>query len=187
MKKKIFILATLLTLMIGCELLNMINCKYKVDSLSNPTWAGVNFANIKQLSDINIVDGIKVAQAILNKDYNLKFDFNILAANQTENPAKILGFDYRLLLNETELTNGESPLQYSIAPGQSTTIPIIMSVNIKDFISGENIQNLVNLTTNLMKYGRGEPSDVTVQFAPYIPVGKETRKMPYITLNQTFQ
>jgi len=173
--------------MTGCDYLNMINCKYKVDSLSNPTWAGINFANIKQASDINLADLAKVTQSIINKNFNLKFDFNILAANQTENPAKIIGFDYILLLNNLELTSGNSAQEYSIVPGNSTIIPVTMNVNIKDFVTGESIQNLINLTTNLMKYGRGEPSDVTVRFAPYIPMGKETKKMPYITLDKTFQ
>ena len=187
MKRKILVLMAFLTLMVGCDILNMIKCKYKVDSLSNPTWAGINFANIKQVSDINPPDLVKVTQAILNKDYNLKFDFNVLAKNTTENSARILGFDYRLLLNETELTFGGSQQEYSIAAGASQVIPIAMNVNVKDFITGTNIQNLVGLTTNLVKYGKGEPSDVKVQFAPIIPLGNKTKKLDYITLNHTFQ
>ena len=187
MKKKIFILAALVFLMAGCEYLNFIKCKYKVDSLSNPTWAGINFSQIKDISDVNAMDLLKVGQAIFNKDYNLQFDFNVLAANQTENAAKILGFDYRLMLDGSELTTGNSNQQYSIAPGAEMSIPIRMNVNIMDFITGSNIENLINLTTNLMNYGKGEPSNVTVQFAPLIPLGSKTKQMPYITLNKTFQ
>ena len=191
MKRKILILVTLVTLMIGCEtvipVLNMILCKYKVDSVSDPTWAGINFAKIKQVSDISLADGLKVTQAILNKDYQLKFNFNMLAANQTENPAQILGFDYRFLLDDTELTTGTSTQQYSISPGNSITIPIAMELNVKDFVSGETIAKLINLTTHIVNYGKGDPSNVKMQIAPYVPFGNETKKMPYITLNHTLQ
>ncbi len=187
MKKRLIILVSLILLMVGCEVLNMINCKYKLDGVSNPTWAGIHFADIKSLNDISATDLLKAATAIAGNDYNLKFDFNVLAANETESPAKILGFDYKFLIDDTEFTRGTSSQQYNVSSGATANIPITMNLDIKEFITGNNIENLINLTSNLVNYGNGEPSNIKMQIAPLIPVGEETVQTPYITLNKTFQ
>lgn len=189
MKKKLLIIPFLL-LLAGCEYLNMINCKYKLDNVTNPTWAGINFAGIHNMSDLSIADLANVASAIYNQDYNLKFDLNVLARNETDNPASITGFDYIFLLDEEEFTRGENSTgKITVSPnGGQTTIPIMMNLNIKDFVTGKsNIENLINLVLNITNYGEGKESNVKVQISPWIPVNNEIQKMPYITLNKSFQ
>lgn len=179
----------ILLLFASCEYLNMINCKYKLDNVTNPSWAGIDLANIQNVSDLSITDLANVASAIYNQDFDFKFDLNVLARNETDSPASVMGFDYIFMLDEEEFSRGENSMEKITisSNGGEAIIPITMNLNIKDFITGNNIQNLLNLVTNITNYSEGKESNVKVQISPWIPLNDEIKKMPYITLNKSFQ
>lgn len=192
MKKLAAILSFMTIFFCGCdeikETLNMINCKYKINNIGNISWAGINLTNITSLSDLSVSDALAAANAIRENNYNINFDLNVLALNETESNAKIRGFDYKLLLNENEVTNGEHGDEVTVeANGGSAILPVNMNFDAKDLIEGGTVNDMVNLVLNLVNYGNGESSDVAVKFSPWIPVGNSVQKMPYITLNHTLQ
>lgn len=191
--KKIVMLFAIVTLFFsGCdqlmETLNMINCKYKIDQLANVSWAGIDLTNIQSFEDLSVSDLAKAGLAISQNDYNVNFDMNILALNETETAAKISGFDYILLLNDSEITNGEYDTELTIEPNGGTGIlPISMNIDAQNIVSGGTVEDVVNMVLNMVNYGNGESSDVAVKFSPWIPVGNTIQKMPYITLSHTLQ
>ena len=171
------------------ETLNAINCKYKVENIGKLTWAGIDLTNIRSFSDLSLIDAGKAAAAIANGDYNIGFDLNVLAVNETATQAAIGGFDYILQLDDNTLTSGENPdYDIKIAPnGGKNIIPVRMNVDIQDFISSGSVENVINFARNVVNYGEGKESNIAVKFSPWIPIGSTIKKMPYITLNHTLQ
>ena len=187
--KKIIPLVLLVGLLTSCDFLNLINCKYKINNASNLTWAGIDLTNIKSASDLSIKDAAKAAAAIAKNDYNIGFNLNVLALNETENPAAINGFDYIFSLDNMEFTRGENPnYDTKINPnGGTAIIPIGMKIDAKEFIAGGQIQSVINLVQNIANFGNGAESTVAMQFRPWIPIKNTVQKTPYITLSHTFQ
>ncbi|MDR2980428.1 MAG: hypothetical protein LBV02_08345 [Bacteroidales bacterium] len=188
MKKIVALFAFITIFFCGCETLNMINCKYKVQNVANVSWAGINLTGITSVNDLSVSDLAKAALAVTNQDFNVSFDVNVLGMNETENRAKINGFDYVLLLNEAAITSGENSNSVTIDPnGGSATLPINMKLDVANVLSGGTLNDMIDLVKNVTHYGEGNDSDIAVKFSPWIPVGNTIQKMPYITLNHTLQ
>lgn len=193
MKKRLLFLCMLTLLLTGCqqikETINLVNCKYKVHNASDVTWAGINLSHIHSVNDLSIADLAKATNAILNNDFNLGFNLNVLAVNPTASPASINGFDYILLLDENQLTSGQNASRnIRVEPnGGQEVIPITMNVNVGDFLTNGNIENMINLARNIVNYGDGRESAIKVRFSPWLPLGNSVFKAPYITLNHTLQ
>lgn len=178
----------------GCglaQLINLINCKFSLANVSDITWAGINISNIKSVSDFQWSDLQKAYQAIKNKDFKIGCNLNVNAKNETTKPAKLCAYDYDLYLEGSSIAQGSSTAQTTLINPQSTTlirVPLSMDL-VKIFTNGDT-KNIINFARNLMDYGNGTPSNVSVKFTPYINTkeGKgKGAKMPTITLNKTFQ
>lgn len=196
LKKLTIILAVTATLLFagGCglaQLINLINCKFSLANVSDITWAGINLSNIKSVSDLQWSDLQKAYQAIKNKDFRVGCSINVNAKNETTKPAKLCAYDYDLYLEGSSIAQGSSAAQTTLINPQSTAlirVPLSMDL-VKIFTNGDT-KNVINFARNLMDYGNGTPSNVSVKFTPYINTkeGKgKGAKMPTITLNKTFQ
>jgi LEA14-like dessication related protein len=178
----------------GCglaQMINLINCKFSLANISDITWAGINLSNIKSVSDLQWGDLQKAYQAIRNKDFRIGCNVNVNAKNETTKPAKLCAYDYDLYLEGSSIAQGSSTAQTTLINPQSTAlirVPLSMDL-VKIFTNGDT-KNIINFARNLMDYGNGTPSNVSVRFTPYINTkeGKgKGAKMPTITLNKTFQ
>lgn len=178
----------------GCglaQLINLINCKFSLANISDITWAGINMSNIKSVSDLQWSDLQKAYQAIKNKDFRIGCNVNVNAKNETTKPAKLCAYDYDLYLEGSSIAQGSSAAQTTLINPQSTAlIHVPLSVDLVKIFTNGDTKNVINFARNLMDYGNGTPSNVSVKFTPYINTkeGKgKGAKMPTITLNKTFQ
>ena len=178
----------------GCglaQLINLINCKFSLANISDITWAGINMSNIKSVSDLQWGDLQKAYQAIKNKDFRIGCNVNVNAKNETTKPAKLCAYDYDLYLEGSSIAQGSSTAQTTLINPQSTAlIHVPLSVDLVKIFTNGDTKNVINFARNLMDYGNGTPSNVSVKFTPYINTkeGKgKGAKMPTITLNKTFQ
>lgn len=196
LKKTILILTITATtlFMAGCglaQLINLINCKFSLANVSDITWAGINLSNIKSVSDLQWSDLQKAYQAIKTKDFRVGCNVNVNAKNETTRPAKLCAYDYDLYLEGSSIAQGSSTAQTTLINPQSTAlirVPLSMDL-VKIFTNGDT-KNVINFARNLMDYGNGTPSNISVKFTPYINTKEGTgkgAKMPTITLNKTFQ
>jgi len=196
LKKLTIIIAVTASLLLlgGCglaQLINLINCKFSLANVSDITWAGINLSNIKSVSDLQWSDLQKAYQAIKTKDFRVGCNINVNAKNETTKPAKLCAYDYDLYLEGSSIAQGSSATQTTLINPQSTAlirVPLSMDL-VKIFTNGDT-KNVINFARNLMDYGNGTPSNVSVKFTPYINTkeGKgKGAKMPTITLNKTFQ
>lgn len=178
----------------GCglaQLINMINCKFSLANVSNITWAGINLSNIKSVSDLQWSDLQKALQAIKNKDFRVGCNVNVNAKNETTMPAKLCAYDYDLLLEGSSIAQGSSATQTTVINPQSTAlIHVPLSMDLVKIFSNGDAKNVINFARNLMDYGNGTASNVSVKFTPYVNTANGTgkgAKLPTITLNKTFQ
>ena len=178
----------------GCglaQLINLINCKFSLANISDITWAGINMSNIKSVSDLQWSDLQKAYQAIKNKDFRIGCNVNVNAKNETTKPAKLCAYDYDLYLEGSSIAQGSSTAQTTLINPQSTAlIHVPLSVDLVKIFTNGDTKNVINFARNLMDYGNGTPSNVSVKFTPYINTkeGKgKGAKMPTITLNKSFQ
>jgi len=173
------------------QMINLINCKYSLANVSDITWAGINLSNIKSVSDLQWTDLQKAIQAIKNKDFRIGCNVNVNAKNETTNPAKLCAYDYELLLEGSSIAQGSSASQTTVIYPQSTSlIRVPLSMDLVKIFSNGDTKNVINFARNLMDYGNGTPSNVSVKFTPYLNTKEGTSKgvkMPTITLNKTFQ
>ncbi len=195
--KKLTIILTVTATMLfmaGCglaQLINLINCKFSLANISDITWAGVNLSNINNISDLQWSDLQKAYQAIKNKDFRIGCNVNVNAKNETEKPAKLCAYDYDLFLEGSSIAQGSSTTQTTIINPKSTAlIHVPLSMDLVKIFKNGDAKNVINFARNLMDYGNGTESNVSVKFTPYLNTpngtGKGT-KLPPITLNKTFQ
>lgn len=178
----------------GCglaQLINLINCKFSLANVSDISWAGINLSNIKSVSDLQWSDLQKAIQAIKNKDFRVGCNINVNAKNETSQPAKLCAYDYDLFLEGSSIAQGSSATQTTLINPQSTAlIHVPMSMDLVKIFANGDTKNVINFARNLMDYGNGTESNVSVKFTPYLNTpngtGKGT-KLPPITLNKTFQ
>lgn len=195
--KKLFIIITVtasLFFLGGCGLaqfINLINCKFSLANVSDITWAGINISNIKSVSDLQWSDLQKAVAAVRNKDFRIGCNINVNAKNETSMPAKLCAYDYDLLLEGSSIAQGSSAAQTTLINPQTTTlVKVPLSVDLVKIFQNGDASNVINLARNLMDYGNGKESKVSVKFTPYINTkeGKgKGNKLPAITLNKTFQ
>lgn len=194
--KKFFphvLFAALVICLCGCatiqEALNMANCKYKLNNIANVIWGNVNLTKIKSVSDISVTDAAKLAKAVLQKDFNVKFTTNILASNSTAMPASIGGFDYIFLLDGNDVVSGEHNSKVSIPANSTQVIPLTLNVDARNLLQKGTLEDMVNLVKNITNYGDGSSSNVALKIRPWIvnQITGQTTKLSYIKLNKTLQ
>lgn len=175
----------------GCGVLqfaNLFNCKFDMADISNITWAGINLSNVNSVKDLSMDNLKKAGKSLKEGDFKVSCSVNVNAKNETKRIAKLIGYDYQVLLDGMHLANGSSKSStYTIQPNSTLKIPVPVSVDIKNIVKRGEIDNIINFVRNLKDCGNGTESKVQVKFTPYMNVGKESKKMPTITLNKTFQ
>ena len=180
--------------MAGCgiaQLINLMNCKFSLANISDITWAGINMSNIKSVSDLQWGDLQKAYQAIKNKDFRIGCNVNVNAKNETAKPARLCAYDYDVFLEGSSIAQGSSATQTTVInPNATALIHVPMSMDLVKIFTNGDTKNVINFVRNLMDYGNGTPSNVSVKFTPYLNTVNGTgkgAKMPTITLNKTFQ
>ena len=178
----------------GCglaQLINLINCKFSLANISDISWAGINLSNIRNISDLQWSDLQKAVQAIKNKDFRIGCNVNVNAKNETEKPARLCAYDYDTFLEGSPIAKGSSATQTTVInPNATALIHVPMSMDLVKIFTNGDTKNVINFVRNLMDYGNGTPSNVSVKFTPYLNTVNGTgkgAKMPTITLNKTFQ
>lgn len=191
-KKSIFTLLTVAILLFsGCGLMqfaNLFKCDFSYGGISNVEWAGINFKDIKNKSDLTVVAAAKAISAIADKNFVINCDVDVKVKNDTKRPARVIGYDYELYIEDKLAATGSSKdVEYIINPYSTSVIAVPVRVDLVDIIKKREVGDIINCIRNLMDKGKGEDSKVTVKFTPYASVGKEPKRMSTITLNKTIE
>ena len=96
------------------QMANIVNCDFRMKSLTDPKLAGVNIQSKNSLSAMSFSDVSKLTGAYLNKNIPLSFNLNIEAKNPNSQPAILNKFDWILTIDDIEMTSGTNTNQVNI-------------------------------------------------------------------------
>lgn len=126
--------------------------QFKLGSVSDFTLGGINISSINSYQDINPVQGIGLVNAVRQKQLPSSFTLNIMAKNPNDGTASkatpifLRKLAWTLLIDDRTTITGITDRRLEIpASGQTTTIPITMSVDLMKFFGEKGFDDLMNL------------------------------------------
>jgi len=190
--KKTLLLCFLTISIFGCginkqaqQIKALEDCTYKIKNVNQITLAGSDLGRLINQQDFNLASLPGVALGLLRKDIPLRANLNLEITNPSGNVAAINQFEYKILVNNTDLAEGIVNQSVSIPQGQTITVPVQMSSNIYGLISNGNVLNDI-----IKAAQKGSKSDeklglLTIKIKPTIMIGNTPVKYPgYITINK---
>ncbi len=170
------------------KVVNLLRCSFDMDGITDITWAGVNLSNISSVSDLSINDLKSAAAAIKARDFHVGCNVKVNVKNSTPRDAKMIAYDYELLIDDASVATGSTDNQsFIIRPNTTTPIKVPIAIDlVKIFKNQEGeLNSLVKFARNLKDYGNGDPSNVKIKFSPKFNVGKNVQKFPPFVLSKT--
>jgi len=193
MKQKLWLclLAALIVTFAGCginqqaqQIKALGDCTYRITTVQQVLLAGTDVKKLINQQDFNIGSLPGIALGLLRKDIPLRANLNLEITNPSAKLAAINQFEYKILINNTELADGLINQPVSIAQGQTANVPVQLSSNIYSLISGGNMLN--DIIKAAKKSGPDEKLGLlTIKIKPTFMIAGTPFKYPgYITINK---
>jgi len=166
----IFVLSSCDVLQQASQISNLSKCEFRLESVQQLNLAGINVQNIKNISDLNMMDAGRLAMAVSTQQLPLDLTLNIEAKNPNTASAGMTKIDWILLIDDIEMTQGILDKQVSIPANNGTTIiPMQMHIDLKKALSGKSADAVINFGLNLAGAGN-KPTRFTLRMKPTITV-----------------
>lgn len=144
---------------------------FSLDGAANGTLAGVSIEQIQQYDQLRATDIARLGASLATGALPFETDLLVGALNPEDNvEARLVELEWTLFLDERETVRGRWDEERLLPPGQSTTIPVRVSLDLFEFFDG-TLPELVELA--LAVAGAGEPRRVHLEALPTIqtPLG----------------
>lgn len=193
MKKTLYLFSAvlLINLIYSCttlkQLANIVNCKFRMESVNNTQLAGVDIQSKNSFSNLNFSQIGKLTSAYLNKNIPLSFTLNVEARNPNDQTAAMTKFDWILTIDDIEMSRGTNDSEVKI-PGNDgiATIPMKISFNLYEALQGESKDALLNFAFNLAD-ASDTPTRIGLKIKPTIYVNSIPLTYPnYINVGTEF-
>jgi LEA14-like dessication related protein len=186
---KLFSGIVLFAALVSCSALQsalqIVNCKYDIEGVSNPTVAGVNLNNIANISQIKAMDLVKLTAAFATKNFPLNVTINIKATNPGSMAATVQRLDWAIDLEQKEILNGAVNQTISVpANGGSTIIPVSVGTDLFQLFNGKTKDDLLNLAMNIANIGESS-SKISIRIKPTVVIGGQSISTGFITISKT--
>jgi len=169
------------------QAMNLINCDFRISSVTNIMLAGVDVDHISNVKQLTWSDAQKLMVALTKPTLPLNFKINIDARNPNVTTAGLSNLDYIVFIDDIQMTSGTFNQPISIPPNNGTaTIPMQMTVDLKQVLQGKSADAILNFAMNLAGSG-GKPTRFLVKLKPYIMVNGSPLSYPgYLTVKTEF-
>lgn len=152
---------------------NLSRCKFKLDSVNNFQLVGIRLADKKNVSDLSVGDGVKLAAAFAKDEFPASFTLNVAAVNPNDGTggtpqaaATLTSFAWTLIIDNTLTINGDISDPITIpGTGQQAIIPLQMNLDLARFFKDKGYESLVNLALAIGGVN-GSPSRITLRAKP---------------------
>lgn len=148
--------------------------KFKLGKVDKFSLAGVKLNNINSLKDLNFVDGAALLAGFAGGKMNASFTVNLIAKNpdyaggSKESSSLIKSLDWRLLVDDKDVLNGEINTPITVpGVGKETTIPIPVNIDFHKLFADGGYENLINLALAIGGKS-GTSSRLTLKIKPTI-------------------
>ena len=127
---------------VGCaatqELAALRQVEFRYDRVSNARVAGIPLEEVRSPEDVGPLDLARLGIAIAAKDVPLDLTVHVEGRNPETNQvtAKLVALDWTYLVDDRETVSGRLAEPRTFPPGQPTDVPLRVTVNLVDFVSG---------------------------------------------------
>ena len=165
---------------------NLIQCEYSYKSIAGLTLNGVNLQNTNSISSLNPLTAASLLAAFSSNSLPLQFTLNLNVKNPGKNIAALSGMQYILEIDDVQMTQGMLNQSFSVAAGQTSTMPVAISFDLKKALSGQSADAVKNLAFNFVGLG-DTASKVTLKLRPSMMIGEQTVTSPvYIPVSFSY-
>jgi hypothetical protein len=178
-------MTTVLIFLSGCAamqqiqdaLLNVKRLQFKLDSVAPGSLAGINLAAIDSPAKISIQDGLKLVAAFKQKSLPLYMTLHVAAKNpndggggSSKRTALLKALAWTLKIDGKETITGDIPSPIEIpGTGQTTIIPLQLSLDLYKFFNDQGYENILNLALAIAGK-EGSASRLTLTAVPTVSV-----------------
>lgn len=146
---------------IGCKsikgitdaLSNLKKLQFKLGDVNGFKLSGIDVGNAAQKSQLSATDLLRLSTSIAQRKLPVDFTLNVLARNpndgagtSTSTPLYLRKLAWTLLIDERTTINGVVDQRLEIpGSGQTTTIPLTISLDLYKFFADKGLDDMVNL------------------------------------------
>ncbi|MGD1848704.1 MAG: LEA type 2 family protein [Salibacteraceae bacterium] len=156
-------------------------------NLASPELAGISISSKNSIGDFGFMDLTKLTAAVASGNLPLSFTLNVEARNPNPIQATMNNFDWIALIDNTEIARGSMSQRVSIAANNGKAIiPIRVNTDLRDLMSSDSRDKLINFALNLSDAG-GQPTRVKLKIKPTIMIGQFPLSYPgYLPVTKDF-
>ncbi|MGM0566157.1 MAG: hypothetical protein ACQESX_05315 [Bacteroidota bacterium] len=153
-------------------------CQFELQNTSNLTVAGVNMEGKNSWDDFSYQDALNLTMALTKDEIPASIRVHLEARNPNSSVAGMNRLDWRLLIDNELMTSGVFEESVRIPPnGGTTEIPMDLNFDLRQLLSNENKNALMNLISNLTGES-SKSSEVAMKLSPSIKVGERMIQYP---------
>jgi hypothetical protein len=175
----------------GCtglqQLAALRNVTFALAGVAGGRLAGIDLAKVVNYNKLSPLDVAKVVVGLGRKDLPLEFTLNVSGENPAGNKvtAKMLKMGWSLFLNDRETISGIFDQPVEFIPGQPTSFPMTMRVNLLQFFDGPG-QDIFDLAVALAG-ADPDPKKISLKATPTIdtPLGPMSYPSPITIVSKT--
>lgn len=176
------------TVFVSCkqlkEMQTMSKCEFRLKNIELLTLDNVDISKVKTINDLDAITIGRLGASLLAGKLPLTYRTNIESKNPNSQKAALNKFDLHILFNNIDLVQTVINQRVEIGPGQTVTIPVMMTSDLGQVVKGESIRNLLGW----LFPGNDTPAVFTIKIKPSVVVGPVTLSYPgYITLSKDFK
>jgi LEA14-like dessication related protein len=187
---KLLLCAAVASVMVSCDVarqaqgaLNMVNCKYEYNSLTDVSIAGINVSQ-----GLTLMDAPKILTVLTGGTTSvpLGFTVNLNVENPNSTEAILNGIDYILTIDGIQFSTGSLANQLSVPARGVGLLPLAMSFDVAGLLKGESRDAVAGALKNLVGIG-SEPTEVSLQIRPtFMVAGYKVPSPVYIPIPFSF-
>src|SRR5579859_1870079 len=147
------------------QIATLTKCEFRLASVEGTSLAGVPIQGITQPSDIGLMDMAKLQSAFFGGALPLQFTLDIEVRNPNSSTAAMNKMAWILYLNDDELTSGLLNQRVEIPQGGVGTIPMAISLDLRQVLSGKALDSILNLALAIAGEGN-KPTKVSMRMKP---------------------
>ncbi len=171
-----WLLVGLVLHMQSCSLLRTVNeaktfarCRFRLKSVSSIQLAGIDVQHVTSRYQLNPADAARLSFALANRSLPLTFRLHLEAQNPNASVVAISQMSWTLFIDQLELLSGELCERVEIAPSSSSIIPLDISMDLFQALSGESVEAIANFAFNLTTAG-DKPTRMMLRIKPVFQI-----------------
>jgi hypothetical protein len=165
---------------------NLASCDFRIASVEHVNLAGVELQRIRSVSDLGIGDVARILAGFASPVFPLSLQLNLEGRNPNLKEAGLNRLEWILFIDDIQMTSGLLDQPFMIPPMSSLMIPVEVGLDLKQALSGNSANAMLNFCMNLAGTGN-TPTRFKIKLKPTVIIAGAAVTYPgYITVNTTY-